>query len=567
MMEQNSMTQVSDNGHKWAILYARVSTDDQAEKGYSLPSQFDAMRKYASAQGFEIVAEFQDDYSGATPIEHRPEGRKAYTMLQSGDADLIVAYTIDRFVRPPEDGDEWEMPILIRGLAKLGKEIHTCDIGKLKTDFVSLLLVVIGAKSAGEERRKIRERSMRGKLAKARSGRVVGTRPPYGYRHVRDEHGKVITLEIDETNARIVRLIYKWYVHGDENGKRLSTDSIAKRLFALNIPTPGELQRGYKKTRGKAVWGRGTILDILDNEVYAGVWRYNVQIRKTNLRRPRDEQIEVSVPAIVARATWKQVQDRRKRNKQMSKRNGKRDYLLRGLLACECGSNLSGKFNWQRYYHCNQAVLRAVDCACRARVVRADAIEADIWDEIKELFRDLERLWAELKAAQRNEDDKLKPMREKLQITDDLIKRFESEANKIAKALPDAARGGAVWKSLKDAETNVNARLDELAKQREKIIKELGTRKLTDECIETIMTFARKVRNGIDRASFDAKRRMLETLGVKVFVKNGHYKLTCILGVIEGTVRKIPRSDSLSIVSTSQMPPCRTKTRSNCGFR
>jgi len=56
------------NGHKRAILYARVSTDEQKDKGYSLPSQFEAMRKYASAQGFEIVAEHQDDYSGATPI-------------------------------------------------------------------------------------------------------------------------------------------------------------------------------------------------------------------------------------------------------------------------------------------------------------------------------------------------------------------------------------------------------------------------------------------------------------------------------------------------------------------
>ena len=52
------MTQVSANGHKRAVLYARVSTDEQADKGYSLPSQFDAMRKYAAQQGFEIAGEF-----------------------------------------------------------------------------------------------------------------------------------------------------------------------------------------------------------------------------------------------------------------------------------------------------------------------------------------------------------------------------------------------------------------------------------------------------------------------------------------------------------------------------
>lgn len=103
---------------KRAILYARVSTTDQKDKGYSIPSQFDAMRKYATREGLEIVAEFQDDYSGATPIEYRPEGSKAYKMLKDGGADMIIAYTIDRFVRPAEDGDEWQLPILLQGLAK-----------------------------------------------------------------------------------------------------------------------------------------------------------------------------------------------------------------------------------------------------------------------------------------------------------------------------------------------------------------------------------------------------------------------------------------------------------------
>jgi site-specific DNA recombinase len=48
-----------------AILYARVSTDDQAEKGYSLPTQLDAMRQYAQANGFQVVRELCDDCSGA----------------------------------------------------------------------------------------------------------------------------------------------------------------------------------------------------------------------------------------------------------------------------------------------------------------------------------------------------------------------------------------------------------------------------------------------------------------------------------------------------------------------
>jgi site-specific DNA recombinase len=549
------MTQVSENGHKRAVLYGRVSTTDQKDVGYSLPSQFDAMRKYAAQQGFEIVGEFQDDYSGATPIEHRPEGRKAYTLLQSGGADVIIAYTIDRFVRPPEDGDEWEMPILIRGLAKLGKEIHTCDIGKLKTDFVSLLLVVIGAKSAGEERRNIRERSMRGKRQKAKSGRVVGTRAPYGYRHVRDEHGKIVTLEIDEMTARIVRLIFKWYVDGDEHGKRLSAGTIARRLSEMHVPTPGELNRGYHRKRGAGMWSACKILEIIMHEVYAGVWHFGVHIGYTRKTHPIDEQIAVSVPAIIERETWERAQAQRERNKALSFRNNKRDYLLRGLIKCVCGFALCGRYySKHRYYNCNwRSNHHSVETrTCWARAVRADAIEADIWDEIRELFQDLDRLWNDLKTAQQSEEDMIAPIRERLQITNDLIKQAERDATKIANALKDAEKGGAVYHALKRDEAEVNARLNSLTKQREKLIAQLNERRMTNDTIDTIMTFARQVRKGIDTATSDDKRRILETLDVQVTVSQRKYHIKCILGEKDGEIRKIERNGKVAIATSLQ---------------
>ena len=93
------------NGHKRAVIYARVSSDEQANKGYSLPTQIEAGEKYARDCDFEIVGRFQDDFTGTSPIETRPEGRKAYAMLRNGQADVLIAYRIDRIVRPPEEGD------------------------------------------------------------------------------------------------------------------------------------------------------------------------------------------------------------------------------------------------------------------------------------------------------------------------------------------------------------------------------------------------------------------------------------------------------------------------------
>lgn len=554
---------------KRAILYARVSTDDQADKGYSLPSQFEAMRKYAAQQDLEIVAEFQDDYSGATPIEMRPEGRKAYAMLQDGQADAIIAYTIDRFVRPPEDGDEWEMPILIRGLAKLDKQIHTVEDGQLKTDFAGLLIAVLKAKSASEERRKIRERTMRGKRRKVKEGKVVGMRAPYGYRHVRDKDGKVVTLEIVEETARIVRLIYQWYVDGDEHGARLSDRAIALRLTEMGILAPGELHTGIHRKRGKTFWNHAMIGNILTNELYAGTWRYGVETNEQT-KRENWESVSVTIAATIDRETWKRVQVRRARNKAMAKRNGKRDYLLRGMMWCGlCGYHYNGNAlqlnkdgERARYYRDSRYAVRHVhlEGRCGNKSIRADTIEADIWDEIRELFQDLDKLWDELKSAQQSADDQLQPLREKLQVTDDLIQHEEREAAKIAAALPDTERASMARKLLIERDIEISAHLADLTKQREKIVKELGASKVTEERVETIMSYARRVRQGISKAenSVQAKRRILEALDVQITVTPGKYHLKTIVGEKDGEISRTAYG-GMRIVTNSSRWSCRIR--------
>ena len=211
-------------------------------------------------------------------------------------------------------------------------------------------------------------------------------------------------------------------------------------------------------------------------------------------------------------------------------------------------------YSKHQYYNCNwRGNHHLIETrTCWAPAVRADAIEADVWDEICELFQDPDKLWDELKAAQQNADEKLGPMRDKLQINDDLIKHFQGEADKIAAALPDTEKGGEVRKSLKEKERAVNARLDELAKQREKQVKEIEKGRVTDERIETIMTIARKVKRGIERATFKVKRRTLEALDVKVTVNEGKYHIECIVGTKDGEIRKLSRVGKVSSETSLQ---------------
>ena len=158
---------------------------------------------------------------------------------------------------------------------------------------------------------------------------------------------------------------------------------------------------------------------------------------------------------------------------------------------------------------------------CPNKPIRADAIEADVWDEIEELFSDLERLAALLKEAQQSEDDKLQVIRDKLQITEELIKDVEGEIHDIAMAMR-AARGRVVAEFEKQQD-DANARLDSLIAQREKHIAQLGARRLTDEVIAAFMRFGEDVNEGIQNPTFEEKRRYLEMLDVKVTVTPGHY--------------------------------------------
>jgi hypothetical protein len=105
---------------------------------------------------------------------------------------------------------------------------------------------VVKAWQGGDERQKIRERTMRGRITKARAGRVVGQgTAPYGYHYAND------TFVIDELEVRTIRMIFDWYVNTG-----LSCQRIADRLTELAIPRP-ENQRTGNGSAAKVAHRRG----------------------------------------------------------------------------------------------------------------------------------------------------------------------------------------------------------------------------------------------------------------------------------------------------------------------
>jgi site-specific DNA recombinase len=193
----------STNGHgpKRAILYARVSTDEQARSGYSLAQQLDALRAYAAREGYEVLEEVQDPGQSGASLE-RPGMDRVRDLVAAGGVSAVLAQDRDRIAREPAyhyllKREFEEHGAKIRALNDRGDDTPE---GELTDGILDQL--------AKYERAKISERSRRGKLQKARQGKVVaGPRPPYGFRYNDARDNYVVDPEKMRVIERIFRMV------------------------------------------------------------------------------------------------------------------------------------------------------------------------------------------------------------------------------------------------------------------------------------------------------------------------------------------------------------------------
>src|SRR5215216_6780355 len=94
------MSSTNDHGPKRAILYARVSTDEQARTGYSLDQQIEALREYATREGYEVLEEVQDPGQSGASLE-RPGMDRVRDLVAAGGVSVVLAQDRDRLAREP----------------------------------------------------------------------------------------------------------------------------------------------------------------------------------------------------------------------------------------------------------------------------------------------------------------------------------------------------------------------------------------------------------------------------------------------------------------------------------
>jgi DNA invertase Pin-like site-specific DNA recombinase len=248
---------------KRAVLYVRVSRDDTVNDSRNLQGQLDMCREHAQKEGWQIVAELAEDSRGASGADiHLPKLTSMRKMARDHAFDVLVVREMDRLSRNLAKQLIVEEELKTQGIEiayVLGQYPDTPD-GNLMRNFRASL--------AEYEREKINERVVRGRYSKIKAGSVlVAGYSPYGYQLVRQNNH--FGLEIDESEAAVVRMIFEWYLSG------LSVRKITKRLTEMGIPTYSDNRSTYaavigvNRKRAENVWSAGSVRHIILNETYA----------------------------------------------------------------------------------------------------------------------------------------------------------------------------------------------------------------------------------------------------------------------------------------------------------
>jgi len=478
---------------KRAVCYARVSTKKQVD-GYSISDQLADMRKYARKHSLEIIREFiEPGVTGETL--NRPALNELREFVRSGQTDHIIFAEIDRISR-----DRVHQAVLINEIEEADTDWHSVrDGGKPTTPEAKMLFGMKGL-FAEYERVKTLERTSRGRRARLASGKLIHGNASYlfGYDYKIKPNGGDGTRKINPERSRVVKQIFSWF-----NNECLPLDRIVYRLSDLGILSP----------TGKPIWPRASVYKLLTNSAYCGQ--------------------DIGTPAIIDRETFETAQARLKRNKELAKRNVKRDYLLRGYVYCQhCGRHYQGTtkrdqikegIKEYQYYRCsNNFKINLRQCSNQSW--KTEPLDDLVWQQVEAVLSDPKVVLVGLEVME-SEAGQQSGLEQELAQVNNRLKEVDREQEEL---LQWALRG-----FPKEAVEKENNRLNQDRAYLKERKSELETRikqaKGSQLKIDDIQKACQIVRDNLGRLTFDTKRLALEAFDIKVWLDNDNV-------VIEGNI-------------------------------
>jgi len=409
---------------KWSLLeapmnaiYVRVSTEEQAKKGYSLGDQLQSCQMHLLKQGHTDFIEYIDDgYSGE--FSDRPAFLTLRDDIRAGRINIVVVYDPDRLAR------KLAVQLLFN------EEIEKANVqlqfvtGDYDASPEGRLFFSMRGAIAEFEKEKIKDRTMRGKRKKASQGMILQDFGLYGY----DYDPATSNYFINEEQAKVIREIFRLVIDG-----KMSIEGVQKELQKRIIYSP----------KGRKTWPASSIFNVLKNKTYTGTFQsMRIKEKKDGIRskqrsiRPENEWIPVSVPVIIDELTWQAAQRQLKQNKATPRKTMNHAYLVGGIIFCGvCGRRMLMHHNMfasgitKPYYQCSAhryANLRSAGVTCASRSLPADLFDQDVWDQLIEGIYDHDKMKEHLPQQAEPVTDHSEELKRVVEVESDLIKRRQT---------------------------------------------------------------------------------------------------------------------------------------------
>lgn len=460
---------------KKVFIYVRVSTQEQANEGYSVGEQTERLKNYCEAMGWIVAKVFTDaGYSGATV--DRPALNEMLREVKLGKADTVLVYKLDRLSRSQKDTLMLIEDTFLKyntDFASLNEKFDTA------TPFGRAMIGIL-AVFAQLEREQIKERMLMGHEARVKKGLYKGSYlSPIGYKY---ENGELKTIEFEKMQ---IQKIFEMYSKG------VSPYKIADILN----------NAGMKHQHGE--WNSKRIRKLLTKKTYCGYVHFKNEWYKGTHEAFISEELYELCNKIKKQKLDDLIQNNRHGWKVSS--------YFGGYLYCACcnarfvkknqSKNLKSGRKIYNYYLCNSRVKKHVE-ACDNKLWKMEEIDQLIFDEINKLAVDPEYI----NQIQRPEIDNERPL-----ILNQEIAKLESQMSKLM----DLYALGTIDIDM------LQSKINDMNKQKEQLsielfnITEAYTNTLSKESVlEVAQSFGEVLKQG----DFDEIRLLIETLIDKVIV-------------------------------------------------
>jgi site-specific DNA recombinase len=507
-------------------LYARVSNTRHTQ---TIDQQLTRLLAHVEQQGWTLQEQhiYRDDGDSGASLT-RPGLDALRDRVALAEIDLLLVTAPDRLAR-----NYVHQVLLMEEFQRGGCRVAFLAHPMSQDPHDHLLLQIRGA-VAEYERTLIAERMRRGRLQKLQAGALLPwTRAPYGFRTDPDRPRDPRGVRVEAAEAAVIAEVYATYLEGEQSLCGLTTN-----LTKRGIPTPS----------GRVRWNQSTVYDLLTNPactgtVYAGRTRtVDAQVRQSAVRpvgHKRHSQMTPSadwifvaqVPSIVSQEHFDAVQAKLAHHRRFARRhNTTHPYLLRTLVSCgvcrlACGGCAKGPYRYSICRGKGSATQSCRDERCPARFIPAPQLDAVVWQEVYELLCHPAQIEAALRRARGGAW-----LPQELQARHATLQKAARSMAQQLERLTEAYLAGVLeLDEYRRRKADLTQRAETVQSQERQLEAGEDRQKELTGMVESIQDVCHRVRRGLEGASFEQKRQIVELFIDRVVVTDGEVEIRYVI--------------------------------------